>query len=510
MTNRIRGALGVAVVTASLAVAGGASAQFKVTNTNLGAIFGPAHPYLGFYAADLGFTAPWVMPNGSSVQVVFFGDTYTDIFGNTPANANDAVAYFPTGPIGSSAVSLSFFGMAQVHDQPSGVLENMGGGKTPVAAFTSVNKPFGVFGIAVPQTCTSNSQCNGLKCDSTMGGVPTGVGNPWSSYLPCWLGHSANLACQPIFGVLGVGLCRDQTSSVVTFSDPAVGYYPVPGGPVYNDSFDGAPRTEAGKIYTVASILEIGATDASGNNFATYPYVTNRFLNMSARASVSDTDYTRPTSTSATNTVWVWGKPNFYSNASRAGRSELYLAKASSPQTTGPISLLYYAANGTWSSLQTDAIPLSASGGWEDGAAGDMGITYLAGRKQWVMFYGGGVPPVWAAAFGGVIRDSTNLSPTDGSIKMRTAPDPWGPWSPPQVILAPTDPIIFSTFCNFLTGASCNPATFPAFQNTPGALYASQIVEEWDQSDAGTADLGWFVSLWDPYQVQQMKTHIQF
>ena len=28
--------------------------------------------------------------------------------------------------------------------------------------------------------------------------------------------------------------------------------------------------------------------------------------------------------------------------------------------------------------------------------------------------------------------------------------------------------------------------------------------------DAATADLGWFVSLWNPYQVQEIKTHMTF
>jgi hypothetical protein len=508
--NTMKRVCGTAAGVISLALSSQAWA-FTVTNTNVGPILGPARPYAGYYAADLGFTAPWSAPNGTAYQIVFFGDTYTDAAGDT-LSSNDAVGYFPAAPIGSSAVSLTFAGMAQVHDQVTGTLLPMGGGQTPVTAFTSGNNPFGVFGRGTYETCTADSQCSGLKCDTTMGGVPTGVGNVWSSYLPCWVPHSANLSCQHVNGLPNVGLCRDQTSSLATFADPAIGYYPVPGGPTYYDSVDGAYRTEAGKIYTVATVLAIGAADPTLYNFATYPYVTNKFINMSSRASVSDTDYRRPPTSSSTSTVWVWGKPNFYSNSSRQGTSELYLAKAASPKTNAPISLLYYttAAKGTWSHNQTDAIPLTATGGWEDGAAGDMGITYLDSRHQWVMLYGGGVPFVWASAFGGVIRDTTNLSPTDGDVKMRTAPDPWGPWSALQTILAPSDPAIFSTFCNFLTGASCNPATLPAWQNTPGALYASQIVETWDQSTPTTADLGWFVSLWNPYQVQEMKTHIVF
>ncbi len=488
---------------------------FSTSSTNLGPIIGPARPYSGYYGTDLGFSSPWYVAGGSSYQILLFGDTYTNANGATPAN-NDAVGYFVTAPIGTSSVSLSFAGMAQVHDQVTGTLLDMGGGKTPVTSFyTAANTPYGVFNQGAHQACTSSSQCNGLFCDTSMG---AGIGG-----LACWIPHSANgAACQHIQGNANMGLCIDQTSSMIGFADPsgAAGYVPVPAGPTFADPMDGNKmRSEAGKIYALATVQNIGAASTALNNYVTYPFITNKFLNVSTRASVSDTVFSRPTSTSTTATIWAWGKPNFFSNSLHGGRSELYLAKAVSPVITAPISFQYYTSSGTWSSSQANAAPLQTDVAWEDGAAGDMGITYLDNlvlpdgpnhtnkTGQWVMLYGGGVPPVWAAVFGGVVTD---MPATAGAIKMRTAPYPWGPWSAPQTVLAPTDPVIFSTFCNFLTGASCNPSTLPIWQNTQGALYASQIVEAWDASTATTADLGWFVSLWNPYQVQEIKTHMTF
>ncbi len=43
-----------------------------------------------------------------------------------------------------------------------------------------------------------------------------------------------------------------------------------------------------------------------------------------------------------------------------------------------------------------------------------------------------------------------------------------------------------------------------------GRLYGANIVDEWTEArGAGSADIYWLLSTWDPYQVVIVRTHIQ-
>ena len=102
-------------------------------------------------------------------------------------------------------------------------------------------------------------------------------------------------------------------------------------------------------------------------------------------------------------------------------------------------------------------------------------------------------------------------------VEARTAPQPWGPWSGPTVILsAVEDP---SLFCKLLwnkPGAGGCPGLTsqqpPAF--TFGYLYAPYVMSRFTKavpvaSPAHAAQIYWLLSTWDPYQVTVMQTTLQ-
>jgi Domain of unknown function (DUF4185) len=104
-------------------------------------------------------------------------------------------------------------------------------------------------------------------------------------------------------------------------------------------------------------------------------------------------------------------------------------------------------------------------------------------------------------------------------VEARTAPDPWGPWSAPTVLLSLAhDPWIVCTLvmdetgCKGLTRADYWPQPAPG-KTVPGVLYASFVMDRYTQDATPTggpkqATIYWLLSTWNPYQVVVMQSTI--
>ena len=71
-----------------------------------------------------------------------------------------------------------------------------------------------------------------------------------------------------------------------------------------------------------------------------------------------------------------------------------------------------------------------------------MSVVWVDQIHKWVMFYGGGMSklPTFVFPACGVLEvftgpDCASVAIGNGAVRMRTADDPWGPWSPPQDVL---------------------------------------------------------------------------
>ena len=72
-----------------------------------------------------------------------------------------------------------------------------------------------------------------------------------------------------------------------------------------------------------------------------------------------------------------------------------------------------------------------------------LSVAWIGHLKKWVMFYGGGLtnlpyPPTLIDC--GILEifvgtECKDVVMGNGAIRMRTADDPWGPWSPPQDVI---------------------------------------------------------------------------
>jgi hypothetical protein len=156
-----------------------------------------------------------------------------------------------------------------------------------------------------------------------------------------------------------------------------------------------------------------------------------------------------------------------------------------------------------------------------------MSLSWIEPLTKWVMLYGGGMinlpGPVLARC--GVLEFFTRSECNDvvigtGAIRMRTADDPWGPWSPPQDVLVAGDPDKSPPELQYGPGGmlrhpdctqkNCAPHTNWDGVNPReyGFLYGVNIIEQWTRPAGEGVDIIWNASTWDPYRVILLRTRI--
>jgi hypothetical protein len=102
-------------------------------------------------------------------------------------------------------------------------------------------------------------------------------------------------------------------------------------------------------------------------------------------------------------------------------------------------------------------------------------------------------------------------------VEARTAPEPWGPWSKPTIILsAAQTPSLYCTLFWNLPGKKCpgRETQQPLPKLTFGYFYAPFALNRYTQpapaqGPGKAAKIYWLLSTWDPYQVTVMQTTLQ-
>jgi hypothetical protein len=103
---------------------------------------------------------------------------------------------------------------------------------------------------------------------------------------------------------------------------------------------------------------------------------------------------------------------------------------------------------------------------------------------------------------------------------MRTADQPWGPWSPPQVVIEGGDPNVAGSGQygpgGVLHHPGCKEESCATHSQTPyyspdeyGFFYSVNIIEQWTRAVDGGVDIYWNASTWDPYRVVLLRTRIE-
>lgn len=524
---------------------GGASPG-SVRTAFLGPFAGPGAPLhadnrsphrIRFYGTDLGFT----YEHDGRLQILF-GDTMATEFGDRiEASSGDRLddgfgsidlhewsdpASFAPGHIPPIRLGQNPGTVEMSAIDPGHAME---GFKTPVGGFSNGSEEFGLFYLGKPQGCRTDKDCgDGLSCDTGLGYFGAAFDTDEGLTLGCVDGSGAACIAQTIDGEQPSGLCGDLSSTIWS-------------------------GTDRGRIAAVAVKIRFAVRDAGDPRHYSpvRDWLTNKFQNPAIRR-VNDfvpdrgpgrarQDY-RPEGPATENRrLFIWGRPAFVGVNARDRTAGLYFAYVDLP--VGPAFdwvVRYY--TGT----SADGIPQFSPVG-NDAAALDLdasragiqatepydivdqqSVAWVEQLRKWVMFYGGGLsnlpyPAVLPTC--GVLElfvgaECTDVDMGNGAIRMRTADDPWGPWSPPQDVIIGGDPAVPDSGLYgeggllrhpACTSERCAPHTRARdiHPDEYGFLYSANIIEEWIRPAGKGVDVIWNASTWDPYRVILLRTRIE-
>jgi hypothetical protein len=500
-----------------------------------------ASPYrLEYYGTDLGFSY------GHDGKIRFlFGDTwateaYAPIEKSTGAAHDDSfgtidMAAWPDPalitPRNMPRIKMGqHAGSGDMAALDPGYVMDLG--KTPMGGFSNGNDEFGIFNITKPKACDSDDECGDLTCDRGLGYAGSRPDEQPGLTISCVDGSNGcnndtlhDAGGQPI---KGSGMCVSRTSSVWT-------------------------DTDAGRAAAAAIRVVIGKRSRSDPR--KYPetteWLTNKFLNVTPRTvqdfvpangpGYRNQDYNPAGATGRHRRVLLWGRPGFV-GVGAAGRDlGLYFGWVDMP--TGPgldWKVHYYSGTDgqgrpVFSDSEKDAVALdldSTHPGIQAEEIHDvvdqMSVVWVDHLKKWIMIYGGGMSTLpkaglehcgMAELFSG--SDCRSVVIGNGAVRMRSADDPWGPWSPPQDVIVAGSPGARPPGGQYAPGGvlnhpdcvapSCAPHTQTRFYNKReyGFFYAPNIIEQWIRPAGDAVDILWNASTWDPYRVVLLRTRIK-
>jgi hypothetical protein len=499
-----------------------ASAEPTVADTQvLGPFTGPQatlHPdnvepkLIRYYGTDLGFT----YRHKRLIQILFgdtmatedgerieasSGDRLDDSFGSIDLEKwSDPASFTPDN------VPLIRLGQNAGSDEMSAIDPDhaMEGFKTPVGGFSNGKDEFGLFYLSKPQGCRVDADCgDGLSCETEIGFVGNRFDTDQGLTLGCVEGSSPACIAQTMDGEQASGLCADRTSTI--WADTGIG-----------------------RVGAVAVKIRIGLRDAGDPRKykPLHDWLSNKFLNLSVRT--------------VGRRVYIWGRPAFIGVNAKGRTAGLYFAYADMPVAPDfDWNLQYFTGTGEdgvaqFSSSEHDAAALdldSSQDGIQTAETYDIvnqhSVAWVEQLGKWLMFYGGGLSNLPYVPFlpnCGVLEifvgpECTQVDMSNGAFRMRTADNPWGPWSPPQDIIAGGDPAVPGSGQYGEGGMlrhpsckadNCAPHTKARDINVDeyGFFYSANIIEEWIRPDGDGVDVIWNASTWDPYRIILLRTRI--
>ncbi len=527
------------------AVAPAAPVKFTTETSVLGPFTGfdaPLHPDntqpgpIVYYGTDLG----WTYSLNGKIHFLF-GDTHKNDKGEglTPTHDDSFgtidLADWPD-PSVIAPGNIPRIRMGQIAGttqvMPIDTGQPMEGLKTPNGAFANGTREFGMFITGKPRACSLDADCPAhLTCDAGLGYLWARPDTLPGLTLPCaenWAGCNADtLVSGDGAAVAGSGLCADHGSTM------------------YVDS-------EFGHVVSSAMTLLIGIRNESdpGKYEDIQTWLTSRFLNIASRP-VTDfvpergpgrkhQDYRNIAGAGGNQRVLLWGRPWFNGVNVKGQNNALYFAYADMPAGPGfQWKVRFYtgsAPDGTpqFSDHEQEAVPVdldASQPGIQPQEIHDwvqhMSVVWLEQLGKWVMFYGGGISNApnekWGLANCGIGEvfsrtECKNVVYGNGALRMRTADDPWGPWTPPQDLIVGGNPdqrpladqytpggVLYHPACE---GEGCQKRSLQFPEYDYGWFYGANIIEEWTRPAGNGVDLIWLASTWDPYRVIMLRTKI--
>lgn len=494
-----------------------------------------------YYGTDLG----WSYEHEGSLHFLF-GDTianesFEDIGHGKEIPQDDAFGTIDLSvwadPSRITSNNIPYLKLAQKRNSPELLAMDTGhamdGLKTPEGGFSNGSREFAIFILSKPQGCMVDSDCGGgLICDN-------GLGYTGSKYFveigltQACIDGSPECNDDTMVGadgnpIQGSGLCADETSTFWA-------------------------NTPAGRVSGTATRMRIGvrSTSEPEKYELLQDWLTNKFINTAVRtvqnydpdngAGKTNHDYRAAAAPGGNRRVFLWGRPGFMGVGATGRSLGLYFGYVDMP--TGPDSswnVRYFTGTDAqgiprFSGSEREAVPVdldSSRPGVQREERHDivqhMSIVWVEHFKKWIMFYGGGMTTsnlnIQSLSECGLLQFFTGAECGDvvignGAVRMRTADNPWGPWTPPQDVIVGGNPqhpgsgqygpggALYHPAC---ASPECSPRSpFPAFgADEPGFFYGANIVEQWIRPAGEGVEVLWNASTWNPYRVVLLRTRI--
>lgn len=174
----------------------------------------------------------------------------------------------------------------------------------------------------------------------------------------------------------------------------------------------------------------------------------------------------------------------FGSGAYRA--SSPYLARATKADFPQKSAWEYYSYTQPNGSAQWTTDLAQASALFSHNQLGEFSSAWIDELACWVMLYNSASPR---------------------GITMRTAAQPWGPWSGAQMILSPDAEQAYGNYMHINWEASKQDLfSDPGRENEWGGEYAPYIIPRFTRGNAERCELYYTMSTWNPYQVVLMRS----
>jgi len=237
--------------------------------------------------------------------------------------------------------------------------------------------------------------------------------------------------------------------------------------------------------------------DPNANSYA----VLTRFDEATRRFTLLRTLSSRPDGRFITTSPYRFGSDVVIFGLSAYRASHVYLSIVPASSFASGEGTRYFSglSNGqpTWSTLESDATPVVLDTNTSP-SIGNVSVNFSQELGLWLMTYDGG------------------QSRATGGAYFASAPQPWGPWSVPQLIFNPVRDGALGQYIHE-PGIVPNPPgdglTGPTIgandpYTTPGAFYAPYMIERFTRVVGNRLSIYYTGSTWNPYTIVIMRSDL--
>lgn len=255
--------------------------------------------------------------------------------------------------------------------------------------------------------------------------------------------------------------------------------------PTEGTSVDGRMYLYAATDHSEQVVMGRSVVAVSEDEGTTFTYLYDLSIQHFINVSIIETDVS---GTSGYPETEGMGLVMFGSGTYR--ESNVRLAFQPADQIENPEAIRFFAGldaqdQPNWSTQEADSQAL-----FDQPCVGEFSVTYNPFIERWIMLYNCG------------LEDSRG-------INLRTAPQPWGPWSAPQILFDPWDD---NGYCHFMHVSwefdNCDTVHDTGRENEWGGEYGPYQFETLAIGDTTQTTIYFTLSTWNPYTVVLMKATI--